>query len=168
MALSSLPRAVKNFNVYFDGESYAGRCDNAILPNLTAVVESHRAGGMNQPVEIELGTELMTMSWVLSDYDPRVLSYFSKQDVPVTLRGSVQAQGQRPEPVIINMRGLHKGIEFSQWQGGTKTTQTITTSLTYYRYRQNDVEYCEIDVLNMVQRIGGTDQLADHRTNIGL
>jgi len=34
---------------------------------------------MNQHIEIELGTELMTMSWVLSDYDPRVLSYFSQQ-----------------------------------------------------------------------------------------
>jgi len=38
----------------------------------------------------------------------------------------------------------------------------------YFRYRQKDVEYAEIDLLNMVQKIGGIDQLADDRSNIGL
>jgi len=168
MALVALPRLLKNFNIYLDGDSYAGRCDSVTLPNITAVVESHRAGGMNGSVEVELGLELMTMQLVISDFDPKLVAHFNQANLPITLRGSVQAQHQKAEPVIINARGLHKGLEFAQWQGGSKTTQTIDLSLHYFRYRQKDVEYAEIDLLNMVQKIGGIDQLTDDRSNMGL
>jgi len=168
MALVALPRLLKNFNIYLDGDSYAGRCDSVTLPNITAVVESHRAGGMNGSVEVELGLELMTMQLVISDFDPQLVAHFNQANLPITLRGSVQAQHQKAEAVIINVRGLHKGLEFAQWQGGSKTTQTLEISLNYFRYRQKDVEYAEIDLLNMVQKIGGIDQLADDRSNIGL
>ncbi|WP_412058610.1 phage major tail tube protein [Bartonella sp. DGB2] len=59
-------------------------------------------------------------------------------------------------------------MNFGQWQGGQKTTQTIDYTLSYFRYEQDNVEYAEIDIVNMIQRIGGVDQLAAHRTNIGL
>lgn len=168
MALIALPRVLKNFNFYLDGESYAGRADSITLPNIASVVESHRAGGMNGPVEIELGLELMTLQVVISDYDPNLIAKYNTPNLPVTLRGSFQAQGQKAEPVIINARGLHKGLEFGQWQGGSKSTATLNYSLNYFRYRQKDVEYAEIDLLNMVQKIGGVDQLANDRANIGL
>jgi len=168
MALVALPRLLKNFNIYLDGDSYAGRCDSVTLPNITAVVESHRAGGMNGSVEVELGLELMTMSLVISDFDPKLVSLFNQAELPITLRGSVQAQHKQAEPVVINIRGLHKGLEFGDWSGGSKTTQTLQISLNYFRYRQKDVEYAEIDLLNMVQKIGGVDQLASDRANIGL
>ncbi|WP_412057196.1 phage major tail tube protein [Bartonella sp. DGB2] len=45
---------------------------------------------------------------------------------------------------------------------------TIDYTLSYFRYEQDNVEYAEIDIVNMIQRIGGVDQLAAHRTNIGL
>jgi len=169
MALVALPRLLKNFNIYLDGDSYAGRCDSVTLPNITAVVESHRAGGMNGSVEVEveveLGLELMTMSLVISDFDPKLVALFNQANLPITLRGSVQAQHQKGEPVVINIRGLHKGLEFGDWSGGSKSTQTLQISLNYFRYRQKDVEYAEIDLLNMVQKIGGIDQLADDRAS---
>ncbi|WP_412057123.1 phage major tail tube protein [Bartonella sp. DGB2] len=66
----ALPRLLKHFNLYLDGRSYLGRVDSVTLPNLTVQVESHRAAGMNGPVEIELGLDVMTMQMVISDYDP--------------------------------------------------------------------------------------------------
>ncbi|TIV06499.1 MAG: hypothetical protein E5W00_17830 [Mesorhizobium sp.] len=58
--------------------------------------------------------------------------------------------------------------EFSEWNPGTKSTKTLTYELDYFRYRQADVEYMEIDIINMVRRIGGVDQLATQRNAIGL
>ncbi|WP_412057376.1 phage major tail tube protein [Bartonella sp. DGB2] len=164
----ALPRLLKHFNLYLDGRSYLGRVDSVTLPNLTVQVESHRAAGMNGPVEIELGLDVMTMQMVISDYDPKLLTLFSTPNTPLILRGSVQAQGSKEEPVVISVRGLQKGLNFGQWQGGQKTTQTIDYTLSYFRYEQDNVEYAEIDIVNMIQRIGGVDQLAAHRTNIGL
>lgn len=168
MALIALPRQLKSFNLYVDGESYAGKADTLTPPPLNFLVEAHRAGGMDAPREIELGMELLAFTAVISDYNPQLVALMGKDDVPLVARGSVEAQGGRAEPVIINMRGLFKGLEFATWTPGAKTTKTLTSSLSYFRYRQNDVEYCEIDVTNMVRRIGGVDQLAAHRANIGL
>ncbi|WP_455475319.1 phage major tail tube protein [Bartonella sp. B17] len=169
MALLSTPRILTNFNLYLDGGSYGGRCDSVTLPNLTATVESHRAAGMNGSIDIATGIEALTMQMVISDFDPKLITLFNNDDCAITLRGAVKAQGkEKEEGVIINARGLYKGLEFSQWQGGSKTTQTVSASLTYYRYRQNDVDYAEIDLLNMVQKIGGVDQLAEQRRILGL
>jgi uncharacterized protein len=41
-------------------------------------------------------------------------------------------------------------------------------SLRYYREVHGGVDVNEIDVVNMVRKVRGVDQLAEHRANIGL
>lgn len=168
MASRKLPRVVKAFNLYIDGDGYAGRADSITLPALTFVKEDHRAGGMDAPKGIELGMEKLVLSMVVSDLDPRILGRLGVDGLPLVARGSVQEQGQEAEAVNITMRGDFSSLEFGNWKPGTKTALTITADLDYFRYRQNDVEYAEIDVVNMVRSIFGVDQLARHRANIGL
>ncbi|TIM41736.1 MAG: phage major tail tube protein [Mesorhizobium sp.] len=165
---AALPRQLKAFNLYFDGDSYAGRCDSITLPTITMLTEEHRAGGMDAPKKLEMGMEAMTSSIILSDYDPRIISLIGVDNVPLTARGALQAQGKNAEAVVVNMRGMLAVTEFSEWKPGTKSTKTLTYELDYFRYRQADVEYVEIDIINMVRRIGGVDQLATQRNAIGL
>lgn len=165
---AQLPRQLKAFNLYYDGGSYAGRCDNFTPPSLAFVTEEHRAGGMDAPVELEMGMEAMVATVVLSDYDPRFVSLLGKEGVPLVGRGAVQAQGGRAESVVLNMRGMLKQAELSEWSAGSKSTQTYTYSLSYFRFRQADEELVEIDIINMVRKFGGVDQLSDLRTAIGL
>ncbi len=56
----------------------------------------------------------------------------------------------------------------AEWQPGSKATSTATFTLHYFKYVQKDVEIVEIDVLNLVRKFNGVNQLADHRENIGL
>lgn len=167
--MARLPRLLKHFNLYIDGEDYAGRADSITPPPLTFAMEDHRAGGMDGTIQLEMGMEAMTTTLIVSDFTPALISLMGRPEVPIVARGSVQAQGVvRPESVVLNMRGMFSGLEMAEWRGATKTTKTMTTSLSYFRYRQADVEYCEIDIVNMVRRFGGVDQLAVHRANIGL
>lgn len=166
--VASLPRQLKAFNIYIDGDSYAGRADAITLPPLAFQMEEHRAGGMDAPVELELGMQAMQASLIISDYSPRLMSLIGQSEVPIVARGAVQAQGNNAEAVVVNMRGLFSNTEFSEWRSGGKSTKTLTASLSYFRYRQADVEYVEIDIINMVRRIGGVDQLAGQRLAIGL
>jgi len=165
---AQLPRILKAFNLYHDGISYAGRVDSYTPPTLAFATEEHRAGGMDSPVEIEMGMELMTSTLVISDYDSRLISLLGKPEVPLVARGAVQAQGGRPEPVVINMRGMLKSAELGEWTMGTKSTQTFTFSHTYFRYRQNEIQLVEIDTINMVRSFGEEDQLSSLRSAIGL
>lgn len=164
---AQLPRQLKAFNLYFDGNDYAGRVDSVTLPAITFLMEEHRAGGMDAPKKLELGMEAMTATLILSDYDPRIISLVGVDGTALTVRGALQAQGKAAEPVVVNMRGMLATTEFSEWKPGTKSTKTLTFELDYFRYRQAEVQYVEIDIINMIRRIGDVDQLASQRAAIG-
>jgi hypothetical protein len=165
-----LPRHLRNFNVMIDGRGFAGRADEATLPTLALATEEHRAGGMDAPVDVDMGMELMELSVVLSDYDESVIAGFGLlgAGVPITLRGAIQRQGEEAQPVVIKMLGGLKSREVGTWSTGGKQTTTLTYSLRKYSETINGVEYVNIDVENMVRVINGTDQLASQRAALGL
>lgn len=166
--MAQLPRVLKHFNAYIDGRGYAGRCDAATLPAITLMKEDHRAAGMDGVKRIELGMEALQLSLTFSEIDPAILGLLGSEGVQLTLRGSVQSQGGRAEAVVVSMRGEWSGLEFGEWKPGAKTTNPLTVDVDYFRYVQDEVEWMEIDVVNMVRRVNGIDQLAAHRTNIGV
>ena len=102
------PKVLKNMNLFVDGRGYAGRIDEIELPKLTLKTEEHRAGGMDLPVEIDLGMEKLEATLTLSDYDPELFKLYGLVDndsIAITVRGAIQAQGDTAKPVVINMRG---------------------------------------------------------------
>lgn len=165
-----LPRHLRNFNVMIDGFGFAGRADEVTLPTLSLATEEHRAGGMDAPVDVDMGMELMELSVVISDYDESVISGFGLlgPGVPITLRGAIQRQGEAAQPVVIKMLGGLKSREVGAFAVGAKQTTTLTYSLRKYSEAINGVEYVNIDIENMVRVINGVDQLASQRAALGL
>lgn len=66
------PRILKNLNLFVDGRGHAGHVDEVTLPKLTIKTEEHRAGGMDLPVELDMGMEKLEASIVLSDTNPDI------------------------------------------------------------------------------------------------
>lgn len=165
-----LPRHLRNFNVMIDGFGFAGRADEVTLPKLAITTEAHRAGGMDSPVDVDMGMELMELSIVLSDYDESVISGFGLLGlgVPITLRGAIERQGEAAQPVVIKMLGGLKSRDAGTWSVGKKQTTTLTYSVKKYSEDINGVQYINIDVENMIRVINGVDQLATQRAAIGL
>lgn len=165
-----LPRHLRNFNVQVDGFGFAGRADEVTLPTLSIATEEHRAGGMDAPVEVDMGMELMEATIVLSDYDETVISGFGMlgAGVPLTVRGAIQRQGEAAQPVVIKMLASLKSRDPGTWAVGSKQTTTLTYTVRKYSETINGVEYVNIDVENMVRVINGTDQLAAQRAALGL
>ena len=86
-----LPRTLRNFQLSVDGVGYAGRVTELTLPTLTIATEEYRAGGLDAPVEIDMGMEALTASFTLAEYDLDVLKRFglyNQNDVEVTARGA--------------------------------------------------------------------------------
>lgn len=57
----ALPRILKHFNVFADGNSHAGEVEEITLPKLTRKLEEYRAGGMNGPIDVDLGNEKLEL-----------------------------------------------------------------------------------------------------------
>jgi P2 family phage contractile tail tube protein len=165
------PRIFKNFNLFVDGRGQAGKIDELELPTLTIQTEEHRAGGMDAPIELDLGMEAMEASFTLAEYDENVLRLFGLADgnaAQLTARGALQRDGEAVVPVVVNLRGMLKEVELGTWQAGEKAAPAFSIALRYYRYESAGVVIHEIDVENMIRKVNGVDQLAQIRAAIGI
>ena len=165
------PRVLKNMNLFVDGRGYAGRVDEIELPKLTLKTEEHRAGGMDVPVEIDLGMEKLETSLTIADYDPDVFKLFGlldRQDTPVTVRGAIQRQGEAAQPVVVSLRGGWKEIDSGTWKPGDKSTLKVSAALNYFKLTIAGEEVVEVDAKNLVRKVGGVDQMSEIRKAIGL
>ena len=166
-----LPHVLKNMNLFVDGRGYAGRVDEIKLPKLTLKTEEHRAGGMDIPVEIELGMDKLEAELTISVFDPEVFKLFGLLDnaaTQITIRGAIQAQGVAAKPVIVNLRGGWKELDAGTWKPGDKSTLTLQVAAHYYKLTVADEELIEIDAVNLVRKVGGVDQMAEIRAAIGV
>ncbi len=76
-----LPKTLKNFNLFIEGESYAGRIEELTLPKLSRKMEKYRGGGLNGDIEIDLGMEKLEMEFTLREYSREVLNQWGVYSV---------------------------------------------------------------------------------------
>lgn len=167
-----LPRKLKHFNVFNDGESYMGQVGEVNLPKLTKKMEEWRGGGMNGPIKVDLGQEALSMEWTCGGIMKRVLQQYGvlKHDgVQLRFSGSYQAEDSGdPDSVEVVVRGRHSEVDFGSGKPGDDTAFKVTTEISYYKLSINGEVLIEIDLMNMIERVNGVDLLAKHRTAIGL
>lgn len=165
-----LPKILKNFSAFVDGRGYAGRVDEITLPKLSIKTEEYRGGGMDVPIDIDLGMEKLEAEITFSEYDPELFRLFGIMDnstVNFTLRGGLQGTGDA-EPVVINLRGKIKELDSGSWKAGDKPTLKCMIAIFYYKLTIDRRELIEIDAENMIRKINGVDQLSSMRQALGV
>ncbi|MBB4287641.1 phage major tail tube protein [Roseospira goensis] len=168
--MATIAKKLKAFTLYVDGYGYGGRVEELTPPKMVVKTEEFRAGDMDAPADIDMGQELMTLEAILGEYDPEVWRQWGLSEgteVAVTLRGS-QGHGANEEPVLLTARGMVKENDLGSWKAGDSSTNKLVLSCIYYRAEVAGTELYEIDVLNAVRKVGGTDVLAARRRNLGL
>jgi hypothetical protein len=161
---------LKSFAVFVDGRGYAGEVQEIQLPKLALTTEDFRAAGMDAPVAIETGMEKLECSIVTPKQCADLLTQFgltTGADTQLTARGSLESFDGTVTPVVVQLRGRLRSIELAAWKMGEVGTSTYTFDLTYYKREQGGTVLHEIDVINMVRNINGTDQLEARRNALG-
>ena len=85
-----IPKILKNFNLFVDGRGYAGRVEELTLPKLSIKTEEIKNGGMDIPIEVDMGMEKLECEFTLSEYDEEIIKLFGLRvgvPNPLTLRG---------------------------------------------------------------------------------
>lgn len=162
---------LKNYSLFVDGRGYAGVVTEYNPPELALNTDEHRAGGMDAPVDIDMGMERMETSFSLSSVDDNVQRSFGLMEgnqVPVTIRGARESYNGGVTPVLHSMRGKITRVAPGAWQAGQKPTLQITMGLDYFRQEIDGEVIHEIDVINMIRTINGNDQLAEQRAALGI
>lgn len=169
--MAQIPRVLKNFSLFVDGRGLAGTVSTLTLPTITTKMEEFRGGGMDAPVEIDMGMEILETSFELFDYEENVLSLYGLANgsaTQVTARGALRRDGDAAVPMVVNMTGVIKEMDPGDWQAGEQTSMTCSMALRYLKITIGGREVIEVDKVNMIRRINGVDQLETIRQAIGV
>ncbi len=170
--MAGLPRKRKNMNLFNEGLSYLGEVASVTLPVLTRATEPWRGGGMNAPVKADMGMEGLEMEWTIGGLDNTALRQWGVTSVDgVLLRfaGAYQRETTGAvDAVEVVVRGRHEEIDMGEQKPGEDTEQKVKTAVAYYKLTMNGFVEIEIDILNMIERVGGVDRLAAQRAAIGV
>jgi len=166
-----LPRTIKAFTVFADGESYAGRTKEITLPDLSRKMEEFRSGGMLAPIEIDVGLEKLETKMKFAEHTPLLIKLFGRSEVggvPLTFKGSAEGEDGTVKSVEVVMRGRWKKLTFGSFKGGDQPEMEIEAPLVYFKYSEDGVDLVEIDIMNTVFKIDGNDLYEDRRKALGL
>jgi len=170
--MSKIPRVLKNFGVFADGRGYLGLVPELTTPKLTRKMEEYRAGGMNAPIELDMGMEKLECDWTLKDYNEDVLKLYGvvgHAAVALRFKGALQADDAdgTVTPIEIIVRGRLRELDQGGWKPGEGISMKMSMACSYYKYTSGGATLIEIDVPHMVENVGGEDRLAAVRRAIG-
>ena len=167
-----LPRKLKNFVLFNDGNSYLGEVDEVTLPKLARKTEDWRSGGMNGPIKADFGMEGLELEWKAGGILRDVLTQWGamKHDA-VGLRFAAALQSDDSEEIQaleVVVRGRHTEIDQGKAKAGDKTEFTVKSALSYYKLSIDNEVLIEIDLVNMVEVVDGIDRLEGVRNALGV
>lgn len=163
-----LPDSLKGWTAFVDGYGQAGVSATGKLPVVKFKTEEHKDGGMDGPEDIALGLEKLEWELTLNKLSPIAMKLVGRPDVPITLRGSMEDEAGNKRPVVAQLRTPVHEVDKGEWGEAKKVELKLKGTATYYRLTIAGDEIYEIDVRGLVRRIGGVDQLAQRRANLGL
>ena len=161
---------LKYFGLFVDGRGYAGEVDTFTPPELTLAIEDKRAGGMDAPEAVDMGMEGLSVAFTIFAYDRDLLALWGlakNGKVAVSARASLESGDGTITPVKLSSRGLITQVREGEWKAGQGVPLTFTQRCDWFQRTHGGQVIHEIDVQNMVRIVNGTDQLAEHRRNIG-
>ncbi|KVN27025.1 phage tail protein [Burkholderia pyrrocinia] len=168
----AMPRKLKGFNLFQNGENFVGQVQEITLPKLTRKMEDYQGGGMSGPIKVDFGNEGIQMEWTAGGFMKSVLQqYGAMQHDGVLLRfaGGYQTEDSTSvDAVEIVIKGRHSEIDPGSAKAKEDTAFKVTTVASYYKLSVNGEDIIEIDFVNMIERINGTDLLEALRKAIGL
>ena len=165
-----IPKILKNFNLFVNGRGYVGLVEDITLPKLSAKMTELHSGGMDMPLDLELGMDKLECSFSLFEYDVDTIAQFGLNNgaqVPLTLRGALDNE-EGVTPVVITLQGAWKELDFGTWKAGDKPSLKVNISVRYYKLEIGGEEMVELDVANMIRKVKGVDQLETTRSAIGI
>lgn len=158
-------------NVFVDGRGYAGVASSVTLPKIEAITREYGAAGMSGPVKVRMARHgLLTASIQFEGIDPALIGLMDiaeGKEIGLTVKGSTQDRSGTAHGHSFKLRGFIEVLDEGDWKEGEDAPLKLDLALSYYKREHDGVELIEADPINMIFKVKGVDQLAQHRRNIG-
>ncbi len=174
MSVNVIDDKLINFEVFKDGVRKLGMAD-VKLPDLNMKTTTLSGAGIAGEIEMPtLGhTESMELelNWRVLNVNAYELAAPKAQDLEI--RGGIEGYDAGTGEIVvhkikINVRTLPKGITMGSFRPMEHTDSTSKMEIIYLQVTVDDERQIEIDKLNYIHYIYGTDYLAKVREALGL
>lgn len=166
-----IPQTLTNMNLFVDGRSFNGRVTELTLPKLRRKTDEHQGGGMDAPIKMSMGLEMLDGSFKVTGVDRELLGFFGIADdtaFNAVFRGAYKTQKGEVTSAVVTLRGMLEEVDMGNWKGGEKAETTFAIAPSYYKFELDGQVVYEIDPVNFVRVINGTDEAAAERAALGL
>ena len=166
-----LPRKLKAMALFVDGQHYAGECTEVTPPTLERETEDYRAGGMNGPVKLDMGGSELTMTLKMAGHVAAMVAQYggSLSGTQLRLVQVVQADdAEAVQGVELVARGRMTKFDPGTAKVGDLTEHEYEFALTYIKWVDNGTTQVEVDYVNMIEKVGGVDRMAQTRAVLGI
>lgn len=173
--MTELPSLLVNFRVY-DGDSndMIGVADME-LPKLEAMTETLKGAGVSGEVDMPVLGHYASMETKLNfrTVDKNSLKISATKSQKLEIRGAQEVYNKATGevvvvPVKLVVKGMPKSTELGKFEMGSGTDSSLTLETMYLKLSIDGKIKAEIDKLNYIANIDGTDYLSDVRTALGL
>lgn len=166
-----LPRILKGFDLYMNGNNYAGVCDKFTLPKNAPKLEELNAGGLSRPLKVNVGFESdwdLTFSAKGLDLDLLILGDCTIDGNEVMILGSVSEGDSCTEHEFkAYFWGQIAESDAGDLENNALSNNDITFAVARVQYFLDGKEIYFEDPMNMIRRINGKDVLEQRRRNLG-
>lgn len=168
----ALPKKLKDFNLFGDGNNWQGQIAELNIPKLARKMEEYSGAGMDGTIELDVGMEKIEFEWTPAGLITEIFDGFgsSKLDNNMLRFAGAYIRDDTEEtiPVEVIVRGRHREIDMGTAKRGDDNNLKVTTTCSYYKLSISGEEIIEVDVLGYVFKVRGVDRLANKRKAIGL
>lgn len=164
---------ITNANIYLDGNSLLGKAEEIKLPDVSAIMQEHKALGMVGKIELPAGFDKLEgeIKWnsLYKDVAKAMANPFKA--VQLQCRSNVEtygAQGRLQEVSLVTyLTVMFKKNPLGTYKQHDNAEFASMFSCTYIKQVMDGQEVLELDYLANIFRINGEDQLQTYRNNIG-
>lgn len=164
---------ITNAAVYLDGNSFFGRCEEIDLGTVKTVMSDFQGLGMVGLIELPDGIDKLEgkIVWNSLYYDAAKRLATPFKTVQLQCRSNVQvfnSGGLVDEfPLVTMMTIMFKEYQLGSYKPRDPSKFESPFSATYVRQILNGNEVVLLDYLANIFKVGGEDQLAKYKKNIG-
>lgn len=174
MATPNIPDKLINYNVYVENNVLAGVAD-VTLPSFEALSETIKGAGIAG--EIELGTighfGKMSTEFTFRTITSAAVALAAQKIHAIELRGAQQVMNTSEgvlsaEPVKVVLRCTPKKVDLGKLAVASVTDTKVEFEVIYIKILVNGEEIVELDKLNSIYKVNGTDYMTSIREALGL
>lgn len=164
---------VTNANLYMDGVSFLGRCEELNLPVIKFKNSEHKALGMVGSMEFFSGIEKMEGKIKWNSFYPEALKKVADPTkvLKLQIRASIETYGSGGRstqvPLVVFLSVQAKDFPLGSFKQHDNAELETNYNAYYAKMEINGEEVIEVDVLSNTYKVNGVDLLATYKSNIG-